>query len=222
MDISSEHPNAPRKKSSINKSTVTKRASSPSRGPTQPATWLSLSFALFILSSAGVVFQTARPSEFSEPLNWTKAAWWIRPLEFNAARGLPEITGDLNAVEVVQQTGRIWVGGNSGFLAFSDDRGHSWVQLKYDSRAASFAITTSPPAPPCGAAGFLTPSRVFAAGLEERENPPVKVPNLIGQDREYASSMLLKGGLTLGKVTEQDSTAPPGQVIEQSPKPDAS
>jgi photosystem II stability/assembly factor-like uncharacterized protein len=43
---------------------------------------------------------------------------------FGRSPKLVEMQADLNAVIV--RGGRVWVGGNSGFLAYSDDRGRSW------------------------------------------------------------------------------------------------
>ena len=45
----------------------------------------------------------------------------------------------------------------------------------------------------------------------------VLVPNLIGQPAEVASAILAKPGLNLGDRRRQDSDAPAGTVIAQSP-----
>lgn len=47
-----------------------------------------------------------------------------------------------------------------------------------------------------------------------------KVPTLTGRNREEAGALLREQGLSLGQVTERDtSRAPPGQVLAQSPPP---
>jgi beta-lactam-binding protein with PASTA domain len=47
-----------------------------------------------------------------------------------------------------------------------------------------------------------------------------KVPTLSGRNREEAAALLREQGLTLGEVSEREtSAAPPGQVLAQSPPP---
>jgi len=66
---------------------------------------------------------------------------------------------------------------------------------------------------------IATPPRVATvpAPALPPQRPDVIVPNLIGQTAETASAVLAKPGLSLGDRRRQDSEAPAGTVIAQSP-----
>jgi beta-lactam-binding protein with PASTA domain len=64
---------------------------------------------------------------------------------------------------------------------------------------------------------IATPPRVAAVPAPPPQRQDVLVPNLIGQTAETASAVLAKPSLSLGDRRRQDSEAPAGTVIAQTP-----
>jgi hypothetical protein len=78
--------------------------------------------------------------------------WWLKPAEWNIDAGLPEIKGNINAISFTGDGKRIWIAGDAGLLAFSNDQGAHWTLLSFDPATQQFRIA---PANTPSAAAFL-------------------------------------------------------------------
>jgi photosystem II stability/assembly factor-like uncharacterized protein len=143
--------------------------------------WLTAAVATLSVSSTAVLLQMRRPFTYEGPRSWRTVRWWREPLEFNAVYVLPQIQGNINAIAVVPGSRRIWIAGDIGLLAFSDDDGRNWTLLEYDSASGAFHIPTAmnPPVTQEAASavtawpGPLAPFYVVHAGapVEQAKKP---------------------------------------------------
>ena len=130
------------------------------------------------------------------------AVWWFgrpEPVEEPVLVEVPDVTGI--PFEQAQQILR-----NAGFTTTTQQEESSEVEpglvIRTDPEAGSEAEEGSE---------VLV---VFSAGP-----PAVEVPDVVGETRETAESMLVDAGLEVGEVTEQDSDeVEQGRVISSSPQ----
>src|SRR5262249_51194852 len=85
-------------------------------------------FLAAILGSIGAYWQLS--SDFAWHEGWG-ARWWFRPIDWHVDAGLPNIAGNIRAVEVIRD--RVFVAGDTGLLAFSLDNGRRWTLLNYSN-----------------------------------------------------------------------------------------
>ena len=102
-----------------------------------PQTSLAIAISVLLASSGAVLLQMRQPSSYSAGPSWD---WFIKPIQFHSAAGLPTITSDIHSVEVQPGNRRVWIVGTTGLLAFSSDEGRSWTKLRYESDQRSFRI----------------------------------------------------------------------------------
>lgn len=100
---------------------------------------------IVVLASVGACRQFTAPYEWHEPREVGNADWWINPIDWNVDAGLPDIVGTINAVELIGS--RLIVAGNTGLLAYSEDDGRSWTQLRYQPDTQEFRAGTAAPRP---------------------------------------------------------------------------
>ena len=68
------------------------------------------------------------PDPFEPTESRTFGQWLTTPIEENAFRRLPVITGDLHGVFAVKGTDHVWAVGDGGLIVHSADGGESWEQ----------------------------------------------------------------------------------------------
>lgn len=148
--------------------------------------WLTAAVATLSVSSTVVFLQIRRPFTYQGPRSWRTVRWWREPLEFNAVGALPQIKGNINAIAVLPDNKRVWIAGDAGLLAFSDDDSRNWTLLEYDSTSGTFRLPTQANAPATQEAasaaaawlGFVGPSSVVHAGA------PIEQPKKSGAQRK--------------------------------------
>jgi Carboxypeptidase regulatory-like domain/KAP family P-loop domain len=85
-----------------------------------------------------LLFGLAAWLEFrTTPVAWSESphylAHWLTPRQLYAERTLPAFEhATIQSVEVVPQSGRLWIAGDAGLLASSDDDGATWTTFHYD------------------------------------------------------------------------------------------
>ena len=101
-------------------------------------------------------------------------SWWLESIEWNSMRGLPEIIGNINAVAIQPGSFRVWIAGEVGLLAFSDDVGKHWTKLDYDAPTGTFSVGGTQANAPAQSSMFGVPMRVEAATLPSLDDkkPP--------------------------------------------------
>src|SRR5262249_53909028 len=76
---------------------------------------------------------------------------WRAPIEFNATQALPEFQGtSIRSVTLSQDRRQLWIGGSSGLLAYSQNRGDTWTLLTYNAKRGTFlepGAAAPPPSP---------------------------------------------------------------------------
>ncbi len=93
-----------------------------------------LGFALLAL----LTFSLAAWHEFrTTPVAWSESSHylthWLTPRQLYPERTLPAFDhATVQSVEVVPQSNRVWIAGDAGLLAFSDDDGATWATFHYD------------------------------------------------------------------------------------------
>jgi hypothetical protein len=96
---------------------------------------------LVLLASLGAYRQFSVDYTWHKPYTAGSFSWWIHPVEWHVDAGLPDIGGNIRTVEVIR--GRVFVAGDAGLLAFSQDNGRSWTQLRYSPANGSFTTPTT-------------------------------------------------------------------------------
>jgi hypothetical protein len=158
---------------------------------------LQIAAAVFIISTLLAVLQFREPYHWHKPYPSESLSWWLRPLEWNIDAGLPQISGDINAVAVNRSADCLWIGGDAGLLAFSNDAGRTWLQLAYDAGSGAFR-TPLQQSIPCGGdrsattAALEWPSITFvarAATVEPRK-PGEQRGETSARCQRYAAELL--------------------------------
>jgi hypothetical protein len=98
---------------------------------------LTIAALLAIVASIGVFLTPLR----EEPVNleegiaksltaakWDAWEWLTHPLELNPAGSVTRTTAAIADMCVVPKSGRVWICGEGGLTAFSDNRGETWRQ----------------------------------------------------------------------------------------------
>jgi hypothetical protein len=138
--------------------------------------WLFIfGVALFFVSTIFEFWQYLKPYRWHPSMTVSSQSWWIQPLEWHVDAGLPEIQGNIRAVAASPNGRCLWIGGDSGLLAFSSDDGASWKLLNYNQKNGN--LETDQPSP-CASAQAASqtsvfPSmlpRVYAAGPEQAQS----------------------------------------------------
>lgn len=131
--------------------------------------WLTLAGAAMIVSTALLVSQAPWSHPFAYPQDGQ--SWWLESMEWNSVRGLPDIKGNIKAAAIAPSSFRVWIAGDAGLLAYSDDAGDCWTYFNYDLQGASFA----PAGPLCGnrrqVSWMEVPQRVEAATFQQQGLP---------------------------------------------------
>ena len=108
------------------------------------------------------------------PVAFPSRAWFFAPIERNAFKRLPVITGTLNDVFVLP-SGEIWAVGDDGMIVHSPDGGESWASQRQNIQAAG---GTSPPPSAAGVGGgwLRAASAAEAPPAKKRPPPTLKLP----------------------------------------------
>jgi len=86
------------------------------------------SVLIFILSTIIAFRQEPRPDAYTQP-EFPSSDWWKYPIEKNAFARLPVVSyGSLTDVFALPNSEKVWVAGQGGLIAYSDDGGKSWVR----------------------------------------------------------------------------------------------
>jgi hypothetical protein len=147
--------------------------------------WGAAALVTFVFTIFVAGWQWSRPVPYPPP-EWTSFWKYILPLEFHAEQKLPDFeNGRIEAVEVVPNSDRVWIAGDQGLLAYSDD-GFAWRTYNWDATAGvpkkhvppAQQATIAPPA-------SLLPS-VLAASLPQAQqsNPPPRPQSRTGAQGE--------------------------------------
>ncbi len=91
--------------------------------------WFFTALGIFIISTIIAFAQPPRHNPFDAE-SFHGLHWFYHPIERNAFKRLPTITSSINDIFVVPETKRLWIAGNGGLLAYSDDGGVYWKQLE--------------------------------------------------------------------------------------------
>ena len=100
--------------------------------------WLALAAAAMLVSTALLFLQ--RPWTQLSSLAPGTRSLLLESIEWNSVRGLPNIIGKINAVAMQPGGSRVWIAGDVGLLAFSDDEGVFSKELSYDAPTDAFSI----------------------------------------------------------------------------------
>jgi hypothetical protein len=113
--------------------------------------WFAAALFLFLACSWIAFRQDPCPYAYAhqqtDPRN---AHWWLKPIEINAPRRLPEVHADFNDVFALKDTGHVWAVGGGGLILHSADSGAHWErQYLVDPKdpAANKPINYVPAAP---------------------------------------------------------------------------
>ncbi len=99
-----------------------------------PAGRLGLLYAALacLIAFAGAAWWSWRYAPLPDPFEPAESqTWWqwlTTPIERNAFRRLPVVTGDLNGVFALKGTDHVWAVGDGGLILHSADGGESWEQ----------------------------------------------------------------------------------------------
>lgn len=173
----------------------------------RPAGWqtvFGLALVALAITTPIALLQYGERYAYHEPRRITRASWWLKPIELNVSSGLPSITGNLNTVALQPGTRRVWIAGDAGLLAFSEDDGGCWVMMDYDAAAGVLRLpktTTcqialapaagSPAARPVPSSKVLRDPMptVYAAALQAAQKSPTQNPNPpAGQQQQPAGT----------------------------------
>ena len=181
-----------------------------------PPRWLAVTAALLFAVFSGLAYwQFTRPFRPHQPYARFGAAWWLHPAEWNLEAGLPEINGNINAIAVVPGSNRLWIAGDAGLLAYSDDQGVTWTLLHFDVASQEFLVD-SPASAALPTAAWHWPTllpTVHAAAPENLFAPEKKPPDKQPQQQNQNS---LNQAANAGP--EQMGGKPSGAIIA-SPNP---
>lgn len=111
---------------------------------------------VFLLSTGLAVWQFLQPYQWHEPHSVLSAT--LHPIEWNIDAGLPEITGNINAIAASANGNCLWIAGDQGLLAFSADNGTTWNPLSYDSKTGNFRGQSNESFPCAGASELASES----------------------------------------------------------------
>ena len=89
--------------------------------------WLVPALVFAAISTTVALDQETRRDPFATP-PFFSGDWWLSPLEINAYKRLSILTGNLNDVIVLPESGRLWAVGAGGLILRSDDGGQNWDQ----------------------------------------------------------------------------------------------
>jgi KAP family P-loop domain/Carboxypeptidase regulatory-like domain len=88
--------------------------------------------ALILLALAAWQEFGAAPLVWSDPAPYL--AHWKTPRRLHGERMLPAFDqGNIESIEAVRGSQRIWIAGDGGLLAYSDDEGQQWTTFQYDA-----------------------------------------------------------------------------------------
>lgn len=99
-------------------------------------TWFFAAFGIFMISTIFAFVQPPRRNPF-DANSFHGIHWFFYPIERNAFKRLPIITSSINDIFVVPETERLWIAGDGGLLACSDDGGVRWEQVDIKKVAPS-------------------------------------------------------------------------------------
>ena len=91
--------------------------------------WFVVAVAGLVAGAAGLV-QPPRADPFQVVTPWTTSDWWRYPIEQNAFKRLPAISGSLNHVFALPDGKNVWAVGNGGLIVHSADGGKTWEQQR--------------------------------------------------------------------------------------------
>src|SRR6516162_9025968 len=93
--------------------------------------WVAAALVVFVFTVFVGGWQWSKPVPYPPP-GWTSIWKYILPLEFHAEKKLPAFdNGNIRSVEVVPNSDRVWIAGDHGLLAYSDD-GVSWTMYDWE------------------------------------------------------------------------------------------
>jgi hypothetical protein len=146
---------------------------------------------LFVLSTALALWQYLRPYTWHTPYQRFHLSWWLQPAEWNIDAGLPEIKGNINAIAFVPDGKRLWIAGDAGLLAFSDDQGASWIFLEFDVATQQFRVPVqNAPATASSSSKLWEIPKVYAAedagSNGERSDRPGRQSSAANQAQQQA------------------------------------
>ena len=99
---------------------------SASRAVPRPV-WFAAALLLFLAASWIAFHQEPCPYAYAHQESDPRSAhWWLKPVEINAPRRLPEVHADFNDVFALKDTGHVWAVGSGGLILHSADSGGHW------------------------------------------------------------------------------------------------
>lgn len=141
---------------------------------------------LLIIGTVMALRQDPVPDPWRPLRGWE---WWHSPIERNAWRRLPTIDSDLMCLFALSAEERIWVGGSEGFLAYSENGGHDWVQGRIEDRPQQ--LSQLPPTNPTAGTGlFGVPTAVWSALQIEGPNTAAMLRAIAQVDSQSAQPLL--------------------------------
>jgi len=150
----------------------------------RPRIWGFAAFVTFALIVFGGIWELSRPIPYPPP-EWTSIWKYLLPLEFHAEQKLPAFdNANIRAVEVVPNSNRVWIAGDQGVLAYSDD-GFAWTIYDWDPVAGVPKKRVATTQSPTSSRLTLFPT-ASAASLPQagQSNPPPTVQSQTNQQRQ--------------------------------------
>ena len=90
--------------------------------------WLVVALAAFVGGVLGLVFQQPHPDPTRVVTPWTSLDWWKNPIEQNAFKRLPVVSGNINNIFALPDGKHLWAVGSGGLILHSGDGGKNWQQ----------------------------------------------------------------------------------------------
>lgn len=98
---------------------------------------------LFGISSWFAYRQDCRPYQWHRAYTPLSYRWWSNTLDWNVDAGLPKIVGNIKTAALSADGKRLWIAGDAGLLAYTDDQGRSWTLLDYDPGKDEFHVPSA-------------------------------------------------------------------------------
>ena len=128
--------------------------------------WFAAALLMFLVCSWIAFRQEPCPYAYAHQQSDPREGhWWLKPIEINAPRRLPEVHADFNDVFALKDTGHVWAVGSGGLILHSADSGAHWERQ-------SLVDPKDPAADkPVGSAPAALKGGATAAGLRPSTSP---------------------------------------------------
>jgi len=183
-------------------------------------TLLISSVLIFIFSTLIAFRQEPRPDAYTQP-EFPSVDWWKYPIEKNAVARLPVVSyGKLNGVFALPNSEKVWVAGDGGLIAHSNDGGKTW-ERQYPPIEQDDVKDVNQQNEQVGI-GFSLSKTVYAQQLPVEQRTPAKGASRF-QERRNLETEDLKKQKELNILEQKQKQIPDAEVSPTpTPKPEVS